>query len=184
MTPATPARTAASSSTFMTRPVQPVPAVPRLLDPVTVQPAPASRSAQARPIPSDAPVISATRADCPIWLSCRVRTLLSAARPDRPVPLTIKHAGARAVVKRPATKIVAGRGRGSVRVGELGRAPGELGADGLGLVLAADQGADLLLLGGEAGLQVGPVGQVQQALRGPDRVRAAGRDRAGQLEGR
>jgi hypothetical protein len=52
-----------------------VPAVPRRLEPVTAQPAPASRSAQARPIPSDAPVMSTTRADCPIWLSCRVRTL-------------------------------------------------------------------------------------------------------------
>ena len=71
MTPATPAFTAASSSTFMTRPVQSGPAVPRLLAPVTVHPAPARRSAQARPIPSDAPVTSATRAGCgcPIWPS-------------------------------------------------------------------------------------------------------------------
>ena len=71
MTPATPALTAASSSTFMTRPAQSGPAVPRLLAPVTVHPAPARRSAQARPIPSDAPVISTTRAGrgCPIWPS-------------------------------------------------------------------------------------------------------------------
>src|SRR5215510_6050128 len=70
---------------------------------------------------------------------------------------------------------------GSVRVGELRGAPGELGGDGFGLVRAADQGGDLLLLGGEAGFEIGPAGQAEQALRGPDRVRAAGRDRAGQL---
>jgi hypothetical protein len=38
--------------------------VPRLLAPTTVHPAAASRSAQARPMPADAPVTSATLADC------------------------------------------------------------------------------------------------------------------------
>src|SRR5215472_16579651 len=61
MTPPMPVRTAESLSTSMTRPVQPADAVPRRLDPVTDQPAAASRSAQALPIPADAPVTIATR---------------------------------------------------------------------------------------------------------------------------
>src|SRR5262249_38380868 len=49
----------------------------------------------------------------------------------------------------PAAATGAGLARpGSVWVGELRGAPGELGGDGFGLVLAADQGGDLLLLGG------------------------------------
>src|SRR6185437_5760752 len=61
-------------------------------------------------------------------------------------------------------------------VGEVGRALAELGGDRLDLVRAADEGADLLLLGGEARGQVDPAGQVEQPLGRPDGVRAAGGD--------
>ena len=44
----------------MTRPCHASDDVPRLLAPTTTQPVPASRSAQARPIPADAPVMSTT----------------------------------------------------------------------------------------------------------------------------
>src|SRR5262249_41712181 len=54
----TPDRTEASSSTSITRPVQAADAMPRLLAPVTVQPAACRRSATARPMPADAPVTS------------------------------------------------------------------------------------------------------------------------------
>src|SRR5579862_2553731 len=52
-------------------------------------------------------------------------------------------------------------------------APLEAGGDRLDLVRAADQRTDLLLLRREAGRQVGPPGEVKQALRRPDSVRAA-----------
>ena len=65
ITLATPERTDSSSSTSITMPVQPADAVPRLLAPVTVQPAACSRSAQARPIPAEAPV---TSTDLPVSL--------------------------------------------------------------------------------------------------------------------
>src|ERR1700758_2201168 len=74
------------------------------------------------------------------------------------------------------------RGDGSVWVSEPGRALPELGGDRLGLVRAADQGADLLLVRGGAGLQAEPAGPVQQPLGRRDGVRAAAGDRAGQLE--
>src|SRR6266702_3016397 len=51
-TAATPERTDSSSSTSIARPAQPPDDVPRLLAPVTVQPAACSRSAQARPGPA------------------------------------------------------------------------------------------------------------------------------------
>ena len=60
-TRSTPSVTDPSTSTSITRPVHPVDAVPRRLAPTTVHPAPASRSAQARPMPADAPVTSTTR---------------------------------------------------------------------------------------------------------------------------
>src|SRR5690348_1337813 len=56
--PATPVRTESSSSTSMTRPAHPPEVVPRLLAPVTAQPAACSSPAQARPMPADAPVMS------------------------------------------------------------------------------------------------------------------------------
>src|SRR5207253_106881 len=56
----------------------------------------------------------------------------------------------------------------SGRVGEVGRALAELGGDRLDLVRAANQRADLLLLGGKARGQVHPAGQVEQPLGGPD----------------
>src|SRR6266568_2245523 len=55
-------------------PAQPPDDVPRLLAPVTVQPAACSRSAQARPMPAEAPV---TRTD----LAVTLMLLRSAARP-------------------------------------------------------------------------------------------------------
>ena len=57
--PATPERTESSSSTSMTRPAHPPEVVPRLLAPVTAQPAACNSSAQALPMPADAPVTSA-----------------------------------------------------------------------------------------------------------------------------
>jgi len=57
--PATPVRTEFSSSTSMTRPAHPPEAVPRLLAPVTAQPAAPNSTAQALPMPADAPVTSA-----------------------------------------------------------------------------------------------------------------------------
>ena len=72
---------------------------------------------------------------------------------------------------------------GSARVGEPGRALAELRGDRFGLVRAADESADLLLLGGEARLQVHPAGQVQQPLGRPDGIGAAAGDAAGQLQG-
>ena len=56
--PATPERTDSSSSTSITRPAHPPEVVPRLLAPVTAQPAACSSPAQARPMPADAPVTS------------------------------------------------------------------------------------------------------------------------------
>jgi hypothetical protein len=56
---ATPARTESSSSTSMTRPAHLPEVVPRLLAPVTAQPAACNSPAQARPMPADAPVTSA-----------------------------------------------------------------------------------------------------------------------------
>ena len=55
----TPVRTESSSSTSMTRPAHPPEVVPRLLAPVTAQPAACNSSAQALPMPADAPVTSA-----------------------------------------------------------------------------------------------------------------------------
>src|SRR6266581_2678003 len=72
-TAATPERTDSSSSTSIARPAQPPDDVPRLLAPVTVQPAACSRSAQARPMPAEAPV---TRTD----LAVTLMLLRSAAR--------------------------------------------------------------------------------------------------------
>jgi PII-like signaling protein len=72
---------------------------------------------------------------------------------------------------------------GSAWVGEPGRALAELRGDRFGLVRAADEGADLLLLGGEARLQVHPARQVQQPLGRPDGIGAAAGDGAGQLQG-
>jgi hypothetical protein len=57
--PATPVRTESSSSTSMTKPAHPPEVVPRLLAPVTAQPAACSSPAQALPMPADAPVTSA-----------------------------------------------------------------------------------------------------------------------------
>src|ERR1039458_3331317 len=57
-----------------------------------------------------------------------------------------------------------GPGLGSAWVGEPGRAPLELRGDRLGLVRAADEGADLLLLRGEPRFQVHPARQVQEPL--------------------
>jgi hypothetical protein len=56
----TPSRTEASSSTSMTSPCHPPDDVPRRLAPVTAQPARLSRSAQAWPMPAEAPVTSTT----------------------------------------------------------------------------------------------------------------------------
>ena len=56
---ATPVRTESSSSTSMTKPAHPPEVVPRLLAPVTAQPAACNSSAQALPMPADAPVTSA-----------------------------------------------------------------------------------------------------------------------------
>jgi hypothetical protein len=81
----TPAVTAASSSTFMTVPCHPGPDVPRLLAPVTVQPAAASRAAQAWPIPADAPVTRTTFAGCAIWLPCSPASAGVRPRPTREV---------------------------------------------------------------------------------------------------
>jgi PII-like signaling protein len=67
-------------------------------------------------------------------------------------------------------------------VGEPGRALAELRGDRFGLVRAADEGADLLLLGGEARLQVHPARQVQQPLSRPDGIGAAAGDDAGQFQ--
>src|SRR5579859_7047741 len=78
-TPATPERTDSSLSTSITRPAQPPEAVPRLLAPLTVQPAACRRSAQALPMPADAPV---TRTDLAVSLMC----VLPLARTARALP--------------------------------------------------------------------------------------------------
>src|SRR5450755_3315591 len=76
-----------------------------------------------------------------------------------------------------------GPGLGSAWVGEPGRAPLELRGDRLGLVRAADQGADFLLLRGEPRFQVHPARQVKQPLRRPDGMGATAGDGTGQLQG-
>src|SRR5258708_25192998 len=61
---------------------------------------------------------------------------------------------------------------GASDLAEAGVALFQACCDGFHLVRAADQRADLLLLGREPRRQVGPPGEVEQPLRRPDRVRA------------